>query len=124
MAADAESIAAAALSGASFPVQQGPERAEPDESIFVVSTGGPAPFPELANGTTTRYVRVSVIVRSDRGEYSTGYAETLDVWDLLDRAQPSGAVTIRHTSSAPNYFGPDEEGRHRWSIPIVVVIDD
>ncbi len=124
MIADAESIVASALTNQTFPVEQGPERPEPDAAVFVYDIGGQAPIIEHNTGDTTRIASLTVLVRGDRDDYETTHQEARQAWSDLDGASPSGSLILELPISSPAPLGQDDEGRWRMAITVYAYIDE
>lgn len=89
----------------------------PHQAIFALATGGPAPEPFLATGSTD-FVRsyVQLRVRSNANDHVGGQTIARAIRDRLHKAAISGYVDSRVREAEPIYLGMDSFGHHEWSI--------
>ena len=89
----------------------------PQESVWVWSSGGPAPEPFVGGGTEFRYSQVSIRVRSARDDFPGGTTLARSVRDAIHHATVSGYIRVFVRESDPAYLGATENG-HEWSIGV------
>lgn len=90
----------------------------PDEAVFCLATGGPAP--QDYGGQTalrTSFSAIQVRVRSAPFDFNGGQVTARAVRDALHRQPPAGYIDVLAQQSDPLPLpGPDESGRHEWSV--------
>lgn len=103
---------------------QGPVRdpsvTVPHQSVFCLSTGGPAPLLHSQGGAGPDIKRASVQVRvrSNVGDFAAGQALARSVWSALQRAVFAGYMNIVCRESEPVYLGQDDTEHHEWSVNV------
>lgn len=109
---------------------EGPVRAVgtgvPDEAVFCIVTGGPAPEPFINAGNVVeeRVHSLLLRVRSEPGEFNSGQTLARSVRDAAHRASISGYLDVSIRECDPAYLGSDDEERHNWSIGVDMEVQE
>lgn len=95
----------------------------PDEALFVLPYGGPAPMADVGGSTEERFPKVQLLYRSDPDEYNDGETAARLVLETVHHQTIARGVGGSYTdctadTSAPLYLGMDEKRRHRWTINV------
>lgn len=109
---------------------EGPVRAIgtgiPDEAVFCLVTGGPAPEPFVDGGSAVeeRTHSLLIVVRSEPEEFASGQTLAHSVRDAVHRASIAGYLDISIRECDPAYLGSDDENHHSWSIGVDMEIQE
>ena len=89
----------------------------PVDSVFVLSSGGPAPQAYLS-GTTVerRYSDVTCYVRSDLGDFEGGQTLARAIRDAAHHADIAGYIDVRALQSEPPYVAERDDEAHVWVV--------
>lgn len=130
-AAQADAIVAArivAVLGAPWVVAtnvfMGPVRPEaagvPQNAIFCLASGGPAPLPYLGGSAAPsfRQPSVQVRIRSAPNDYAGGLATARAASAALDKAALTDYVACQLRQSEPTYLAQDTQGAHHFSVNV------
>jgi len=110
----------------------GPVRSPDDDGgvnhkcVFVLVTAGNQSRP-IKGGADERSPSIQITVRSDPPSapraFRDGQTLARAVYEAVDQSPPAGYCEVRAVSSHPLYIGEDEEGRHEWTINLLMVVD-
>jgi len=98
----------------------------PDEAVFCLATGGPAPEPfiDSGGGIEERVHSLLIRVRSEPGEFNDGQTLARSVRDAAQRAVIGSYLDVYVRECDPAYLGSDDEARHSWSIGVNMEIQE
>lgn len=104
-------------------VFNGPVRPEPTRAVFCLVTGGITPEDIVENsGESYHRPRVQIRVRDAQQDFAGGEVFATSVRDAVHLQVPAGYIECRAVESAPMYLGPDDQGRHEWSINVELLL--
>lgn len=97
-----------------------PDSGIPDQAVFVLASGGPAPGAFLGNSASgeQRFTSLSIRVRSAPNGFQSGQTLARSVRDTLHHAAVSGYLDVAVRESDPAYLGVTEKAQHEWSIGV------
>lgn len=97
-----------------------PDAGVPDEAVFVLATGGPAPLAFIAGGSGTeqRFSSLLIRVRSDPNDFQGGQTLARSVRDAIHHSIPTGYIEAAVRETDPSYLGVTNKGHHEWSIGV------
>lgn len=92
----------------------------PNLAVRVLNSGGAAPEAYISGTTAaaTFHASVQCIINAPPGAdgYNLGEALARGVLGYLQQRTPSGYVSLLAQASHPLYAGPDEDGRHLFTL--------
>jgi hypothetical protein len=89
----------------------------PADSVFCLSSGGPAPQ-AYADGSAVEQYHPAVQIMIRNTNFLTGQTLARSVRNAVNHATISGYIDVRIGGSDPLYINEEETGFHLWSINV------